>query len=160
MRQGNDRVGRGGKRRQRHLQLLISCNYHGALDEICQFTNVSVPRIVRQHLHCFRRDGQTSARLCIVGPWRKVFPSKLSPTRRTSTSGAFPKSNFVGGRGNGLSKIYPWQETYFAAILETENARLRKRIDAAETNIRARVEELRMDLAVLPRSGTTQRFRD
>ena len=44
-----------------------------------------------------------------------------------------------------LSKIYPWQETYFAAILETENSRLPKRIDAAQTSIRARVEELSMD---------------
>ena len=44
-----------------------------------------------------------------------------------------------------LSKIYPWQETYIATILETENARLPKRIDAAQTSIQARVEELSMD---------------
>jgi hypothetical protein len=44
-----------------------------------------------------------------------------------------------------VSTIYPWQETYFAAILETENARLRKRIDAAQASIRARIEELSMD---------------
>lgn len=45
----------------------------------------------------------------------------------------------------GPAKRYFWEEPYNAAILETDNAKLRERIVAATTAIGARLEELRMD---------------
>ena len=40
---------------------------------------------------------------------------------------------------------YPWMYEYLLAILETENNKLAKRIAAAESTIRARVDELNRD---------------
>jgi len=43
------------------------------------------------------------------------------------------------------SKLYPWEETYVAAILETDDAQLAGRILAADAKIQARLEELNLD---------------
>ena len=43
------------------------------------------------------------------------------------------------------AQSYPWEKTYLAAILETDNARLRERMDAANASIVARLDELKRD---------------
>jgi hypothetical protein len=43
------------------------------------------------------------------------------------------------------AQSYPWEKTYLAAILETDNAKLRERVEAANASIVARMDELRSD---------------
>ena len=45
---------------------------------------------------------------------------------------------------------YPWEKTYLAAILETDNAKLRERLAAANGSIVARLDELKMDSGGTP----------
>lgn len=42
-------------------------------------------------------------------------------------------------------RMYPWEETYIAAILETDNGSLKDKIRAAEAKVAARLGELRQD---------------
>ena len=48
------------------------------------------------------------------------------------------------------AKMYPWEEAYVAAILETDTMKLPERIGAAQGMIRARMDELNMDHGGLP----------
>jgi hypothetical protein len=50
-----------------------------------------------------------------------------------------------GGRVMQQAQSYPWEKTYLAAILETDNAKLRERVEAANASIVARMDELRSD---------------
>ena len=45
---------------------------------------------------------------------------------------------------------YPWEQTYLAAILETDNAKLRERVAIANASIVARLDELNMDSGGTP----------
>jgi hypothetical protein len=48
-------------------------------------------------------------------------------------------------RGTTVKNDYPWQDLYEAAIVETDNEKLTKRIRQAKFAIDARVHELQMD---------------
>lgn len=44
-----------------------------------------------------------------------------------------------------MARLYPWEESCEAAILETDFSRLQARIKAAQTAINLRIEELEKD---------------
>jgi hypothetical protein len=46
---------------------------------------------------------------------------------------------------DGMNAQYDWQKQYLAAVLETDNGRIKNRIEEAQAAIRARMEELGKD---------------
>ena len=44
-----------------------------------------------------------------------------------------------------MTGLYPWEDVYHAAILETERLRLPDRINAAQAAINSRIEQLQQD---------------
>jgi hypothetical protein len=51
----------------------------------------------------------------------------------------------VDSAGLAMNTDYTWQKYYQEAVLETDDSRLRERVDAAQTAIDARLYELSLD---------------